>query len=151
MHSASSSPPVERPNTVAGLNAKRKELVKLRAELEREVRKITCDLDHLDAAIALFDPANTPAAVKRYAVKHRAKKGQLKRFVLEFLRAAEGPVTSRDITEAWIADRGLRADEATFVILRKRVGACLIALRAAGGIVSLTTDSGGRAWGLSPL
>lgn len=140
MHSASSSPPVERPNTVAGLNAKRKELVKLRAELEREVRKITCDLDHLDAAIALFDPANTPAAVKRYAVKHRAKKGQLKRFVLEFLRAAEGPVTSREITEAWIADRGLRADEPTFVILRKRVGACLIALRNAGS-VSRRTDN----------
>ena len=101
----------ERPNTVAGLQAKRAELVKLRSQLEREVHKITCDLDHLDAAIALFDPANQPAAVARYAVKHRAKKGALKRFVLGFLRDASAPVTSKDITTAWIAARTKTVDQ----------------------------------------
>ena len=123
---------MERPNTVAGLTAKRAELLKLRKSLELELRAVTSDLDHLDAAIRLFDPANTPAARKRYGTKHRAKKGHLKRFVLERLREAPGPLTSRDITEAWIAARGLRTDDATFVLLRKRVGACLTAARASG-------------------
>lgn len=121
---------MERPNTVAGLIAKRDELRKLRKTLEAEIRKLTCDIDHLDAAIALFDPEQTPRAITRYVTKHRAKKGRLKQFVLDQLRTAKGPLTSRDITEAWIADRGLKADEATFVILRKRTGAVLTKLRA---------------------
>ncbi len=51
--------------------------------MEAELRKVLCDLDHLDAVIALFDPANTPAAIECYTVRHRAKKGTAKRFVLE--------------------------------------------------------------------
>jgi len=66
----------ERPNTVSGLVAKRAELVKLRADLERELRGVTSDLDHIDGAIRLFDPAQTPAARKRYATKHRAREAQ---------------------------------------------------------------------------
>src|SRR4051812_13322736 len=91
----------ERPNTVAGLVAKRKELAALQATLEAELRKVVCDLDHLDAAIRLFDPNETPAAVSRYAAKHRAAKSKLQRFVLDRLRAADRPSTSRDLTEAW--------------------------------------------------
>lgn len=126
---------LERPNTIAGLQAKRKQLVKLRSDLEADVRKVTCDLDHLDACIRLFDPtADTAAAIKRYATKHRAKKGQMKRFVLDRLKEAQGPLTSLDIAEAWIADRGLRADDGTRVMIRKRVGACLTALQAASAV-----------------
>lgn len=86
-----------------------------------------CDLDHLEATIALFDESQAPAAVQRYVTKHRAKKGHLRRFVLAFLRDASEPVTSRQITEAWITARSLNADEPTYVIMRKRIGACLIA------------------------
>lgn len=143
--------PLERPNTIAGLVAKRKELVTFRAELEREVRKVTCDIDHLDAAIRLFDANADIRAVKRYAAKHRAKKGHLKRFVLAFLREATAEVTSRDITEAWIKDRGLRADEATFVILRKRVGAVLTKLRTEGTIDAAPRAGEYKPWRLKAL
>jgi hypothetical protein len=51
----------ERLNTVAGLIAKGDELHRIRKSLETEVHKLTCDLDHLDAAIALFDPEHTRA------------------------------------------------------------------------------------------
>ena len=142
--------PMERPNTVAGLVAKRTELLKLRKSLELELRQIVSDVDHLDAAIRCFDPANTPAARKRYGAKHRAKKGHLKRFVLDRLKEAEGPITSRDITEAWIAARGLRTDDATFVLLRKWVGACLTAAKAAG-LVNCSVPVGGyNGWLITP-
>lgn len=125
------TPPQERPNTIAGLQAKRKQLVKLRADLEGDVRKVTCDLDHIDACIRLFDPAaDTATAIKRYATKHRAKKGQMRRFVLDRLKEATGPLTSLDIAAAWIADRGLKTDDGTRIMIRKRVGACLTSLRA---------------------
>lgn len=122
----------ERPNTIAGLQQKRAQLVNVRKQLEADLRKVTCDIDHLDAAIRLFDPETTPAAIKRYATKHRAKKGHVTRFVLERLRAASGLTTSREITEAWLEARKLRADDATFVTIRKRIGACLVKMKNQG-------------------
>lgn len=115
----------ERPNTVAGLVAKHKELSDLRDRYKAEIKKLTVDIDHLDAAIRLFDPAADTYAIKEYVTKHRAEKGSVKRFVLGQFREATAPLTSRQITEAWAADRGLAADEATYAILRKRIGACI--------------------------
>ena len=91
---------MDRPNTVAGLLAKRQQLQAVRLQMEAELRKVVCDLDHLDAAIELFDPKATPAAIGRYITKHRARRGEMQRFVLERLREAGGPLTSRDLTEA---------------------------------------------------
>jgi hypothetical protein len=139
---------MERPNTVAGLEAKKHELSRLRALLEMELRKVVCDLDHLEAAIALFDPANTPAAIRRYTVKHRAKKGDVRKFVLAALRDAPGPVTSLTLTQAWLEARSLRADEQTQVVIRKRIGACLISLRNQRLAVSAEIGSGIKSWRL---
>jgi hypothetical protein len=141
---------MERPNTIAGLQAKRRQLVKLRKDLERDARKVTCDLDHIDACIRLFDPAaDTAAAIQRYATKHRAKKGQMRRFVLDRLKGASAPITSLDIAEAWIADRGLRTDHGTTVMIRRRVGACLTTLQAQGVIVG--EGAVNRRWTLCAL
>jgi len=115
----------DRPNTVAGLVAKHAELTALREKYRAEIKKITVDIDHLDAAIRLFDPEADTYAIKEYVTKHRAQKGSVKRFVLNAFREATEPLTSRQITEMWVADRGLAADEATLVIIRKRVGACI--------------------------
>lgn len=115
----------ERPNTVAGLVAKHAELSGLREKYRAEIKKLTVDIDHLDAAIRLFDPNADTHAIKEYVTKHRAQKGEVKRFVLNTMREASGPLTSRQITEAWAADRGLVADEATYSTIRKRIGACI--------------------------
>jgi hypothetical protein len=122
----------ERPNTVAGLVGKREQLIQLRDKLEADLRAVICDIDHLEGAIKLFDPATTPEAVRRYTTRHRAKKGSVRRFILGALRDAEEPLTSRDLTEWWCEERGLRTDDATFVIIRCRIGACLTALQKQG-------------------
>ena len=138
----------EAPNTVSGLLTKRAELVKLRGQLEAELRGLTCDIDHIDGCIRLFDPANTPAARARYATKHRAKKGQMVRFALGALREASGPLTSRDIALAWVKERGLKTDDGTLVVIRKRVGACLIALRAKRLAEDVGLSDGQKTWAL---
>lgn len=115
----------DRPNTVAGLVAKHAELTALRERHKAEIKKLTVDIDHLDAAIRLFDPNADTSAIKEYVTKHRAQKGTVKRFVLSRLRESSEPLTSRQITEMWVADRGLVADEATYVTIRKRIGACI--------------------------
>lgn len=132
----------ERPNTVAGLIAKHKELSTLRDQYRAEIKKLTVDIDHLDAAIRLFDPNADTYAIKKYVTKHKAPKGSVKRFVLSTLRESEGPMTSRQITELWAEDRGLAADEATLNLLRKRIGACIKSCVSQGLIEDMgwTTD-----------
>lgn len=134
----------ERPNTVAGLIAKHKELCDLRDRYHAEIKKLTVDIDHLDACIRLFDPAADTSEIKQYVTRHRATKGTVKRFVLNTLREATKPMTSRQITELWAKDRGLNADEATLSIIRKRVGACIKVCVNQGLVVSTgqTTDHG---------
>ena len=68
---------MERPNTVAGLLEKRAELAALVKFHQAELRKVVCDLDHLDATIRLFDPDADISRVKRYPTKHRAFKGEM--------------------------------------------------------------------------
>jgi hypothetical protein len=115
----------DRPNTVAGLVAKHAELMALREKYKAEIKKLTVDIDHLDAAIRLFDPTADTYAIKEYVTKHRAEKGTVKRFVLSTLRTATAPMTSRQLTELWVVDRGLVADDATVTTIRKRIGACI--------------------------
>lgn len=123
---------MERPNTLAGIIAKRDELVKYRDQLEADIRAVTVDLDHLDAAIRIFDPEDTPTARRRYAAMHRAPKGQSTRFVLARLREADRPMTSRELAEMWCQDRGLNAKASTVSVLRKRIGATLKTLHNKG-------------------
>lgn len=118
-------PNYDRPNTVAGLVAKHKELTALRERYRAEIKKLTVDIDHLDAAIRLFDPNADTSPIKEYVTKHRAQKGSVKRFVLSAFREATEPLTSRQLAEMWLQDRGLVADEATTTTIRKRVGACI--------------------------
>lgn len=121
----SNAPKPERPNTLAGLVAKHTELVTLRERYYDQVRKLTVDIDDLDAAIRLFDGTADRQPMGDYVTKHKARKGTVKRFVLGMLRDADRPLTSREITIAWCEDRGLVADDETYAVLRKRIGACI--------------------------
>jgi len=137
-------PDVERPNTVSGLQAKKAELEKVRDQLEADLRAVTADLDHLDAAIRLFGQTQ---AKGRYMRQYRARKGSVRRFILNALREATGPITARDITEAWCAARGLKTDDATWAILRNRMGASLTALKNQGAVLAVSVQADGyKGW-----
>ena len=49
----------KRHNTIAGLLAKRDQLTKLRGQLEADIRALSLDIDHSEAAIRIFDPEDT--------------------------------------------------------------------------------------------
>jgi len=115
----------DRPNTVAGLVEKHKVPSRLRDRYRAEIEKLTVDINHLDAAIRLFDPAADTSPIKEYVAQHRAQKGLVKRFVLNTFRQAKEPLISRRLAKLWTTDRGLVADEATYATIRKRIGACL--------------------------
>jgi hypothetical protein len=139
----------ERPNTLSGLVARRAQLVQYRDQLENDIRAVTVDIDHLEASIRIFDPEDTPEARRRYAALHRAPKGQSTRFILDTLRTSGETMTSRQLADLWCAERGLTAKESTVSVLRKRIGATLIALRNKGLVEHAGHTGGLIAWRLT--
>ena len=139
---------VERPNTVAGLVAKKAELEKIRDDLEADLKAIVIDIDHLDATIRLFGDRQTR---ERYMRQYRAKRGSVRLHALTMLREAGGePITTRQITEQWCANRGLKTDDATWAIIRNRIGACLTTLKNDGLVLRAGTLADGyAAWTLA--
>ena len=135
-----------RPNTLAGLIEKRAQLAGMLKFHRAEARKIICDLDHIDATIRMFDPNADVSRIVRYPTKHRATKGEASRFVLLMLKKATEPLTSLDIVKAQIKARGLKADEQTVVLMRKRVGATLTAQQRLGVIKSIPQEGGYKGW-----
>lgn len=100
----------------------------------RHEKKIICAIDHVEGAIRLFQSGGMPSRIVKNVSVHRAQKGSVTRLVKQMLREATEPLTAADITEAQIKQRRLNADDATFVMMRKRVGACLTKLKNDGFI-----------------
>jgi hypothetical protein len=125
---------MDRPNTVSSLKAKREEMAKLHRHLIAEAKTLLKDIEHVDATIRLFDPEAQleRITIDRYAAKHRAPKGELKRFVLTQFREAVTPLTSRQITEAWIEHRGIDADRPTLKLIKTRVTAAIQGVKRDG-------------------
>lgn len=137
---------MERPNTLAGLVEKRAALAKLLKDLRADERNVVCDLDHIDAAIRMFDPQADTPRIARYPTKHRAKKGEVVRLCLRMLRESPKPLTALDIVHQQIRERRLKADDGTVVIMRKRIGACLTKLKADGHIRNAPSSGLYKLW-----
>jgi hypothetical protein len=67
----------DHPRTVAGLIDKRRELAGRIEHLQRELRALVADLDHIDAVIRIFDPEAVIGPAKRYPIAHQAFRGEM--------------------------------------------------------------------------
>jgi len=99
---------VERPNTLAGLIGKRREIGGKIEHHQRVLNELIIDLDHLDHTIRLFDPGCDVqlAQPKQFPPRHQAFRGEMQRFVLGALRAASEPITSPEVAIEVVKDRG---------------------------------------------
>lgn len=144
----------ERPQTIFGLEAKYKELVGLRNQHLTEVKKLTVDIEHIEAAIRLFDPNNQTHMRALFEPKHRAERGEIKRFILNTLREANAPISTRDLTKRWVKRNGIEASVPTFRSLRRRLGIAVSICVKQGLVESKDTavdcDTGVRCnlWGI---
>ena len=130
---------VERPNTLAGLVAKRSEIAG-KIDVAREtLRQLIVDLDHIDAAIRLFDPDFDIAGI-RAKPNHPAqivRRGDSIRLILDLLRAATEPLTTKQIALQVMGHRGLNtADDALVLTITRRVGASLRSYKDNGAVRS---------------
>ena len=118
-----------RPNTVAGLIEKRRELA---ARLERaraEIKTLITGLDALDVALRLFGSDGASAKPMRLPPAHPAAKGEFQRAALDLFRETGGPISSRMVAERFCESRGLNVDDAVFKAIRYRASSGLCNMR----------------------
>ena len=97
----------ERPNTLAGLVEKQAEIAGQITHTHAILRQLIIDLDHVDAAIQIFD-ANYDVEGIRQKIPTAAHCGNdLTRATLDALRDAPGPMTTKELARHVMAERGL--------------------------------------------
>jgi hypothetical protein len=138
---------IDRPNTLAGLIDKRAEIAGKIAPARADLRQLIIDLDHIDAAIRIFDPTFDPDGIKpkRYPVGQVVYRGDLVRVVLSLLREAPGPLTTKDIARHVMVERGMNtADDALLKVMTRRTGASLRHYRERGSVRCIKDPQHGR-------
>ena len=100
---------------ISGLIAKRSELAGQLAHHQKQVRELLAALTNVDASIKLFDPDYDLASIKAKTAWHGNpwfEHGATNTLVLDALRSAGTPLSTRQIAEAMLAVKGLTATTA---------------------------------------
>ena len=139
----------ERPNTVAGLIEKHREVAGKIDAARKTLDALVFDLQALEHSIRLFDPDAQLGRAKPLPSPHAAFKGEMRRDVMAALRAAQEPLTSLQIAEQIVAARKL--DASMTVAIRKRIGACLWKLKAKGCVEEVPQAGDYKGWILQPV
>jgi hypothetical protein len=98
---------------ISALRNKRSELDGALMQAEKLATRIRGDLDAIDRALKVFDPAIDLHAIRPIVRRPRTKffaHGRFSRAVLDTLRRAEGPLTYRQIAERINAEHKLGAE-----------------------------------------
>src|SRR5258705_5477985 len=114
------------PHVLTGLIAKRSEIAGQIEHTQDKLRQLVIDLDHIDAAIHIFDPSIELEEIKSRPVppKHQAFRGEVSRIVLTTLRNAKEPLATQDIAQRVMAERELdTANHKLLKLIRKPAGA----------------------------
>ena len=137
----------DRPNTLAGLVEKRSEIAGKIAHVRADLRQLIIDMDHIDAAIRIFDPAFDPEGIrpKRFPAGHVTYRGELVRIILTLLREAPGPLTTKEVARHIMVERGQNtADDAMVTVMTRRTGALLRHYRERGSVRSIKDPRRGQ-------
>lgn len=144
--------------TLSGLIRRRSVLISEINGARDQLNEMLANLDVLDRAIRVFDPDidfdDLPE--RRVPPAHVAFRGELARFVVDFLRKSRKPVTSREIGFAVMEARRLNtADARLHAMISNRAAAALLRLRHKGVVASERADNakGGlqRWWLVKPV
>jgi hypothetical protein len=123
------------PHVITALVRKRAEIAGQIEHTQDRLRQLIIDLDNVDATIHLFDASIELEDIKPkpFPPRYAAFKGEVTRIVMTTLRNAKRPLTSADIAQRVMAERGLdTTNERIRKLMVKRVGACLRHWRGKG-------------------
>lgn len=136
-------------HVISGLITKRSELAGLVQHYQAEISRITGNLNHIDATIKLFAPEFDLRTVR--VKEHRKrnqyfKHGESHRIVLNVLRESGGVLTSRQIVENILRQKGLELSTDTIDQFQKSALNVLKRLENKGLIVQAPPNGTSRTW-----
>ncbi len=140
----------ERPGSqsLTALIAKRAELAGEVTRLRADLRQAHIDLEHIDAAIRIFDPEFDVEGIKPKgppALYNISFRGEFVRIVLDMMRQAKGPVTTKEIATHIMQGRGLNAeDPALLALFMRRTRGLLYHYRSRGMIRGVAGNDPGK-------
>lgn len=88
------------PHVVSALKDKRAEIAGVIEDMERRIAQHRADLVHVDAVLRFYVPELEPDGIAPKAVRKRNdwfRPGELARLVLDALRTARAPLSTREI------------------------------------------------------
>ncbi len=121
-------------------------------ELERreaQVRELQHAIAHVDAVLTLLNPEVGIEKIRptRKAPPHAAAYGQVTRVIIDCLREADTPLSSRILAHSVLEARELdEEDRALALVMAKRVRACLRTHRVAGRVRALPIQDAPQVW-----
>ena len=131
-------------HTINGLLTKRADLFNEGETIRDRLAQLRADIEAVDRVLgALGYEGELDAAMPRAKRNVMFGRGELTRAILEVLRDAEGPMTSRDITRLVVADTG---DRKAFSEAVKRVSKALRALAQDGAVGRQKARTGESVW-----
>lgn len=121
-------------HTISGLLRKRHELMQEIAMIRERLALVSNDVESIDRVLDAFgykgDLPDKTTRTPRVVLFYR---NELSRFVMEQLRTATEPMTSRDLAERIVAIEGKdKYDRSMMIDIVKRVGKACRQLRARG-------------------
>lgn len=122
------------------LKRKRAEITGEIARCHADLARLSNDLEHLDGTLRLFAPNFVAESVLPKVFvppKSWSKRGEMSRAVLSILRVSKGPLSTREIADMIVHQRGLERDTGILNIMTRRVGHVLRDRRAAGVVRSI--------------
>ena len=141
-------PEIERDPAVAGILKRRLELMALRRELTKQIKAVDQSIALLTQAVAVFDPkAHLHRNTRNLKPKRHPK---TRRFVLDILREASGPLTRVQIASAWMSKEEVEDTPYHRRLYGGRVGSALQNCRAAGLAQNGPLPGGELGWRLAP-
>jgi hypothetical protein len=127
-------------------------LAKARAELAGEIdrtherlRELVANLEHIDATLRIVAPDLAVEAIKPKVFRPPAdwsKRGEMSRMVLSILRTARQPMTTREIAERMVVERGIQATTQALNAMTRRV-ACALRTQREKGVARSTEGEAG--------
>ena len=132
---------------LSGLIAKRADIAGQIDAARLSLRRLIVNLDHVDAAIRLFDPDFDIASIRHrsYPVAQIARRGDSIRLILSILREATEPMTTKQIALRVMAVRGLNSNDPNLVLtITRRAGASLRSYKDNGTVRSIKDGRYGK-------
>jgi hypothetical protein len=137
-------------HTISGLLAKRADLFNEAVRIRDRLAEIKNDVAALDRVLGTLGyTGDLDAEMPRQKREVIFGRGELTRAILDELRGASGPLTSREIAQAIVALSGQDARDRKYVSeLTRRAGKALRALREDGSVRSGSDAKGNVMWSL---